>query len=100
MTDTAIIELGYLAFEVSDLPRWEHFAGEVLGLVVRNGPDTPAGKATRLLRMDETAQRFILIEGSADDYAFAGWRVADPGEVESFGAARPFHAMLAQSGTE
>ena len=100
MTDTAIIELGYLAFEVSDLPRWEHFAGEVLGLVVRNGPDTPAGKATRLLRMDETAQRFILIEGSADDYAFAGWRVADPGEVESFGARLSQHGVKWSRGTD
>ncbi|MDW3688239.1 VOC family protein [Cupriavidus sp. CV2] len=100
MTDAAIIELGYLAFEVSDLPRWEHFAGEVLGLSVRHGPNTSAGKATRLLRMDDAAHRFILVEGGADDYAFAGWRVADAGEVEAFGTRLTQHGVQWTRGTD
>ena len=43
----SIQELGYLGFEVSNLPRWERFATEVMGLGVSSGPQN-----TRRLRMD------------------------------------------------
>ena len=78
-----IIELGYLGFEVSDLPRWEQFSTDVLGLGLRAGPATD-GKATRLLRMDNAAHRFILTEGPKDDCAFSGWRAADAAAVDAF----------------
>ena len=76
-----ITELGYLGFEVSDLPAWDRFAREVLGMDVLPGPTAD----TRLLRMDAAHHRFILSAGPADDCAYAGWRVADAGEVEAFG---------------
>jgi biphenyl-2,3-diol 1,2-dioxygenase len=79
-----ITELGYLGFEVSNMPNWEHFATEVLGLEVLPGPTNTDGKATRRLRMDSAAYRFILLEGAADDCAFAGWRAADSSAVEAF----------------
>jgi biphenyl-2,3-diol 1,2-dioxygenase len=75
-------ELGYLGFEVSNLPAWEGFASDVLGLEVLAAPDAADGKKRRLLRADAAVQRFILTEGPADDCAFAGWGVDD---VEEFG---------------
>ena len=35
---TGIQELGYLGFEVSDMPRWQRFASEVMGVGVSAGP--------------------------------------------------------------
>jgi len=81
----AITNLGYLGFEVSDLARWDAFASEVLGLEVRPGLASPEGRPTRLLRMDVASHRLILVEGLADDCAFAGWRVADVAAVEAYG---------------
>ncbi len=75
-----ISELGYLGFEVADLPRWEAFAADVLGLAVTAGPRADQ----RWLRMDEHRYRFILNEGPADDCAFAGWQVADAAAVDAF----------------
>lgn len=75
----AVQELGYLGFEVSDMPRWERFATEVLGLGVSHGPQN-----TRRLRMDAAPARFILREGCANDLAFAGWKLASVAEVEAF----------------
>lgn len=79
-----IIELGYLGFEVSDLARWDEFSTTVLGAVPHLGPDQPDGSATRYLQVDDKAYRFILTSGPADDYAFAGWRVADAAAVHAF----------------
>lgn len=78
--NSLITQLGYLGIEVSDLPRWERFASEVLGLAVTPGPMAD----TRWLRMDANCQRFILTTGPADDLAFAGWQVADSASVQSF----------------
>lgn len=78
-------ELGYLGFEVANMSRWEAFAATDLGLEVLHAPIQAEGKASRLLRMDDKAYRFILTEGPADDYAFAGWRVANEAAVRAFG---------------
>ena len=53
-------ELGYLGFEVSDMPRWERFAREVLGVGVSRGPQD-----TLRLRLDAAPARFILRQGGA-----------------------------------
>jgi biphenyl-2,3-diol 1,2-dioxygenase len=75
----SIIELGYLGFEVSDLPRWERFAAEVLGVGVSAGP-----QGTRLLRIDAAPARFILTPGPANDLAFAGWKLASAADLDAF----------------
>jgi biphenyl-2,3-diol 1,2-dioxygenase len=67
-----ITELGYLGLEVSDLPRWQQFTTEVLGMGYRPGPSN--GKASALVRMDHHDRRILLLEGVADDFAFAGWQ--------------------------
>jgi 2,3-dihydroxybiphenyl 1,2-dioxygenase len=69
----AISRLGYLGFEVSDVPAWEHFAVDVLGLAItERRPD--GGIA---LRLDDQAQRIVLHPGPADDLAYTGFEVDD-----------------------
>jgi 2,3-dihydroxybiphenyl 1,2-dioxygenase len=70
---SAIAQLGYLGFEVSDLAAWERFATEVLGL----GVVARASDGGFALRMDGHQQRFWIRPGPADDLAFVGWEVAD-----------------------
>ena len=64
-------QLGYLAFEVSEIDAWTRFAEGVLGLGVT---PTPTGLE---LRMDGHARRFFLTEGPADDLLALGWAFAD-----------------------
>ncbi len=64
------VRLGYLGFEVRDLPAWEAFAVEVLGL--------DAGERTEqslTLRCDEWAARFFVTSGPSDDVSVLGWEV-------------------------
>lgn len=75
----SVHELGYLGFEVSDMPRWERFATEVLGVGVSSGPQN-----TLRLRLDAAPARFILRQGSTNDFAFAGWKLASAAEVDTF----------------
>jgi len=91
----SINELGYLGFEVSDMPRWERFATEVLGLGVSTGP-----QGTRLLRMDAAPARFILSQGPADDFAFAGWKIGSAAEVDAFARHLDAQGVDATWGTD
>jgi len=77
-----IAQLGYLAFEVSDLAAWETFATKVLGFEVARRTDE-----TMALRMDGHAQRFFLTSGQADDLLAVGWQVDDEATLEALVAA-------------
>lgn len=70
---SSLSRLGHLGFEVSDLPAWERFAVDVLGLV--QGERRADGSLA--LRMDEQAQRIVLHPGARDDLAYAGFEVED-----------------------
>jgi biphenyl-2,3-diol 1,2-dioxygenase len=79
---TAVRQLGYIGFEVSDLPRWERFAVDLLGLApARRGAD-----GSLALRMDEREQRLLLHPGPADDLAYLGFELANQAELEALGA--------------
>lgn len=79
---TSVRQLGYLGLEVSDLPRWEKFAVDLLGLQpARRGPD-----GSLALRMDDHEQRIVLHPGPADDLAYLGFEVANDADLESLGA--------------
>lgn len=70
---TMDLKLGYLGFQVRDLPAWEKFALEVLGLqLVDRQPDGAFG-----LRMDEYAKRFFVEPGPLDDVFVMGWEAPD-----------------------
>ncbi|MBK6603850.1 MAG: VOC family protein [Betaproteobacteria bacterium] len=70
---TIAAQLGYLAFEVSDLGAWRRFATELMGLAV----GAPKLDGALPLRMDDHDFRILLSEGSTDDVAYIGWEVAD-----------------------
>ena len=73
MSTNQVTQLGYLGLEVSDMPAWERFAADLLGLE-RGGTD-PDG--TLFLRMDENHHRIALHPGARDDVAYAGWEAPD-----------------------
>ncbi len=72
----SIVQLGYVGFGVSDLPRWEELATKVLGMAVSER--TSDGLA---LRMDSFKQRLVLHESPADDLVYAGWIVPGPDDL-------------------
>jgi 2,3-dihydroxybiphenyl 1,2-dioxygenase len=75
----SVAQLGYLAFEVSDLATWEAFSQRVLGLEIgRRGPD---GAFT--LRMDGHAARFFITPGPANDLVCLGWEAADDASLDA-----------------
>jgi 2,3-dihydroxybiphenyl 1,2-dioxygenase len=79
---TSVRQLGYLGFEVSDLPRWERFAVDLLGLEpARRGDD-----GSLALRLDQNEQRIVLHPGPADDLKYLGFEVANDAELEALGA--------------
>jgi 2,3-dihydroxybiphenyl 1,2-dioxygenase len=69
----AVDQLGYLAFDVSDVAAWEKFAVEVLGLGVAARFDDGAVS----FRLDGHRQRILVEPGTADDLAYVGWQVED-----------------------
>jgi 2,3-dihydroxybiphenyl 1,2-dioxygenase len=76
---SGVSQLGYLAFEVSDLGGWEAFATRVLGLeVARRHPD---GAFT--LCMDGHAERLFITQGPANDLACLGWETATTEDLAS-----------------
>jgi len=72
------MKLGYLVFEVTDLPAWEKFATEILGLTVSRRLDD----GSLALRMDDHEQRFLVVPGPADDLAALGWELPDAAAVD------------------
>ena len=68
---TTISRLGYLGFEVSDLPAWERFAADILGLVVSER----RADGSLALQMDDQAQRIVLHPGTRDDLVYTGFEV-------------------------
>jgi 2,3-dihydroxyethylbenzene 1,2-dioxygenase len=77
---SAVTELGYVCFGVSDLDEWREFATTLLGLEAADEP----GESNRLyLRNDYWHHRIVLERNGADDLTAAGLRVAG---VEEFAA--------------
>lgn len=72
-------QLGYLVFEVSDVPAWREFGSKVLGLEVVDD----RGDDGFSLRMDGHFQRFFVVPGPADDLAAIGWEVASPDDLDA-----------------
>lgn len=76
---SAVRQLGYLVFEVSDLEAWEAFATKVLGLEVVD-PEPERGFS---LRMDGHRRRFFVEKGESDDLGAVGWEVDGPEAVDA-----------------
>jgi len=78
----AIARLGYLAFEVSDLPAWKRFAVDALGLVSERRAD-----GSLALRIDDQAQRIVLHPGPLDDLLYVGFEMDDEASLRQASAA-------------
>jgi len=79
---TSVKQLGYLGLEVSDFPRWEKFAVDLLGLE----PGRRGADGTLALRLDSYEQRIVLHPGPADDLKYLGFEVANDADLEALGA--------------
>lgn len=82
-----IVQLGYLAFEVSSLEAWRAFAENTLALSV--GEPLAGGGFT--LRMDSYPQRFFIEPGPLDDVSTIGWQAADRAALDAIAAQLPEH---------
>ncbi len=91
---SGIAGLGYLGIGVRDLPAWETFATEVLGLQVSG-----RGEQTLALRMDEYRQRFMLHGGGNDDVAYVGWEVRDAAAMHAVAGALRETGVKVEAGT-
>jgi len=76
-----VAQLGYVAFEVSDLEVWRNFGQNVLGLDVTDVTDVEGGGLA--MRMDGRVARFYLSEGPLDDLAAAGWQLPDDAALDA-----------------
>lgn len=74
-------ELAYVAYEVSDLDEWEHFAVNLLGM--QRGERTDHGLT---LRNDDKAHRWILTDGPANDLTVSGYGVASNADLDDIAA--------------
>lgn len=73
-----IRSLGYLRIEATDVPRWREFGLKVLGMIEGKGSDPDA----LYLRMDEFPARIVIVPGTADRLAAAGWETANAAELD------------------
>jgi 2,3-dihydroxybiphenyl 1,2-dioxygenase len=78
----AVRALGYIGIAARDLPGWDAFATNILGLQVRERE----GDGTLHLRMDEHFHRIIVGPGNSDDLDYAGWEVHGEPELERIAA--------------
>jgi len=67
--------LGYVIIESTDLAKWEHFATQVLGMMVA---PSISQQDSLFLKMDEYSYRFQIVAAEQDRFRVAGWEVAGP----------------------
>jgi 2,3-dihydroxybiphenyl 1,2-dioxygenase len=82
---SAVLQLGYLGFEVSSLEAWQRFAEQTLGLPL--GAALDGGGFS--LRMDTHPARFFIQPGPLDDVSVIGWQVADRAALDEIAARLP-----------
>jgi 2,3-dihydroxybiphenyl 1,2-dioxygenase len=64
----SISQLGYIYIQASDLAAWETFGADVMGLQL-----AARDKDRLVFRMDQYAQRIVVVKGPADDVYISGW---------------------------
>jgi biphenyl-2,3-diol 1,2-dioxygenase len=79
---TAVKQLGYIGFGVSNLEAWERYATEILGLqLCERDPD-----GTLYFRMDEYHHRISVHPDPVDDLKLLGWEVEDQRALDELAA--------------
>ena len=75
---TAVTELAYLGFFISDAEAWKDYAANLIGMEVLD-----EGEGDRFyLRMDNWHHRLTMHTSDDDDLAYLGWRVADAAALD------------------
>jgi catechol 2,3-dioxygenase-like lactoylglutathione lyase family enzyme len=73
------VKLGYLRFEVTDLPRWQRLLQSVIGMV----PGDPGTDGALVFTHDQYQHRVALSSGTSDDVTAVGWEAGDDATFES-----------------
>lgn len=100
---TAPQSLAYIVAESRDLPTWQHYGEQMLGMQVHVSPDGLH------LKMDQRDHRIAIVKGDQDRYLASGWEMADNADfdaavraldkagvrtIEGDGSARGFSRMV------
>lgn len=75
----SVKQLGYVIIQTVDLPRWDVFMTEVVG--VMRGQDAPEG--TAFYRIDDRPFRFWLVPGTSERLTAAGYEVSDRSALDA-----------------
>ena len=63
------------------LADWSDYAGRLLGM-----QKVDSGGGSMAFRMDDWRQRLVVIDEGGDEFAFMGWQVADPSDLDGMAA--------------
>jgi 3,4-dihydroxy-9,10-secoandrosta-1,3,5(10)-triene-9,17-dione 4,5-dioxygenase len=74
--------LSYIVAQSTDLPKWKHFAEQVLGAASADGPD-----GTLYVKLDERRFRMHVVKGGEDRYLASGWECASEADFNEAVAA-------------
>jgi len=87
-------ELAYVAANTTDVPAWQAYATEVLGLEVVSDSDDQL----LYLRADESHHRLAIREGDNDDVAYVGWEVPNRASLDAAAASLEAAGVLIEQG--
>ena len=73
-----IIALGYMGVRSPALADWSDYAGRLLGM-----QKVDSGGGTMAFRMDDWRQRLVVLDEAGDEFAFMGWQVAEPADLDT-----------------
>ena len=74
----AVSGLGYVAFDVADMPAWLEFVQSVFGM-----EPLPRGDGVVDLRIDDRHHRFTLYPAAANRVQTVGWEIADAATLDA-----------------
>ena len=78
----AITSLGYMGIRSAALPDWSDYARRLLGM-----QQVDRGGGTLCFRMDDWQQRLVVLDEPGDEFAFMGWQVSDPADLDRLAAS-------------
>jgi biphenyl-2,3-diol 1,2-dioxygenase len=88
----SVQRLGYLGFEVSDVPAWRSFMTEKLGAMEATGNEYSAR-----FRTDSRSWRLLVEKGPSDDISFAGFEVDSEEALFAIGKRLESHGVKVTS---
>jgi 2,3-dihydroxybiphenyl 1,2-dioxygenase len=90
----SLTALGYIGIHSSRLADWSALATGLIGM-----QQVDAGGATRVFRMDDRKQRFVVTGEDGDRLAFTGWETADAASMAALAARLEQHGTRVHAAT-